>query len=64
MAIFDTDYASEPHTCVKDTDLSEDTKERHMKTGLRDKAKKTAGYQWRSPDIGNKKYLSALEKLT
>ena len=64
MAMLDTDYASEPHTCAEDADLSEDTKERRMKTGLGYKAKKTVGYQWRSPDVSDKKYLSALEKLT
>jgi hypothetical protein len=51
MAMLDTDYASEPQTCESDTELSEDTVDRRMKSGLGQVAKKAVGFEWRSPDV-------------
>jgi len=51
MAMLDTDYASEAHTCGSDTDMSDSITERHVKAGLGQMAKKVVGYDWRSHDM-------------
>jgi hypothetical protein len=51
MAMLNTDYASEAHTCGSDTDVSDSTTERRVKAGLGLTAKKVVGYEWRSPDV-------------
>jgi hypothetical protein len=51
MAMLDTDYASEAHSCGSDTDLSDGATDRRVKAGLGQMAKKVVGYEWRSPDV-------------
>lgn len=54
MAMLDTDYASEPQSCGSDTDISDSTVDRRVKAGLGQEAKKSIGFEWRSPDVSER----------
>ena len=53
MGVIDTDFMSEPHTSVSDSDsdFCEDLEERQVKAGVAAKAWVTIGLAWRSPDV-------------
>lgn len=52
MAMLDTDFASDPQTCVEDEDFSDgDMKERRRRAGVGEKAHMAIGQAWRSPDV-------------
>jgi hypothetical protein len=51
MAMLDSDFASEPHSCGPESSISEDLKQRHTKAGLGVAAKMLVGLQWRDPDV-------------
>ncbi|KAG1810293.1 uncharacterized protein HD556DRAFT_1436011 [Suillus plorans] len=50
IAMIDTDYASETHTCDEAT-LSDDSKMRQQEAGVGKAAKKVIRFQWRHPDL-------------
>ena len=54
MAMLDTDFVSNPQTCVDNEDFSNDMKERCIRAGVGKKAHKVIGQTWRSPDVSNK----------
>jgi hypothetical protein len=43
MAMLDTDFASDPQTCVEDEDFSDEMKERQIRAGIGEKAHKVVG---------------------
>ena len=43
MAMLDTDFASDPQTCVEDEDFSDNMKERHIRAGIGEKAHMAIG---------------------
>jgi hypothetical protein len=53
VGIVDTDFASEPHSNMSDSDgeFWEDLEERRVKAGVAAKAWVTVGLAWRSPDV-------------
>jgi hypothetical protein len=53
VGIVDTDFASEPHSNMSDSDSDfwEDLEERRVKAGVATKAWVTVGLAWRSPDV-------------
>jgi hypothetical protein len=51
MAMLDSNFASEPHSCGPESSISEDLKQRHTKAGLGVAAKMLVGLQWRDPDV-------------
>ncbi len=53
MAMLDTDFTSDPQTCVEDEDFSNDMKERCIRAGVGEKAHKVVGQTWRSPDVSD-----------
>jgi hypothetical protein len=53
MAMLDTDFASDPQTCVEDEDFSDEMKERRIRAGVGEKAHKVVGQTWRSPDVSD-----------
>jgi len=53
MAMLDTDFVSDPQTCVEDRDFSDDMKERCIWAGIGEKAHKVIGQTWRSPDVSD-----------
>jgi len=53
MAMLDTDFVSDPQTCVEDRDFSNDMKERCIWAGIGEKAHKVIGQTWRSPDVSD-----------
>jgi hypothetical protein len=53
MAMLDTDFVSDPQTCVEDKDFSDDMKERHIRAGIGEKAHMAIGQTWRSTDVSD-----------
>ena len=53
MAMLDTDFASDPQTCVEDEDFSDDMKERRIRAGVGEKAHMAIGQTWRSTDVSD-----------
>jgi hypothetical protein len=51
MAMLDTDFATEPHTCNEDANLSEELQGRQAKAGLGNTAKQAIGLEWRSVTV-------------
>jgi hypothetical protein len=51
IAMVDSDFASEPHSCGHKSEMSEDMKHWHTRAGLGVAAKMSIGLEWRDPDV-------------